>query len=175
MTGTEIVGPDALWIIDPSDTPTATLFACHPPGSTRQRIVVHLRARLTRRSFAPTVTVWPPCPTLRRRPRDARHDDASTTDAARARLARPALALGAGALVALAMPPWGFWPLAVVGVMLFEIALGARTVAASTIPARLPVRRRLDVPRDGLDDPADPARLPRRRVGLRAVPRCSPR
>ena len=41
------------------------------------------------------------------------------------RLARPALALGAGALVALAMPPWGFWPLAVVGVMLFEIALGA--------------------------------------------------
>src|SRR6187431_450635 len=43
----------------------------------------------------------------------------------RARLARPALALGAGALVALAMPPWGFWPLAVVGVMLFEIALGA--------------------------------------------------
>ena len=43
----------------------------------------------------------------------------------RARLARPALALGAGALVALAMPPWGFWPLAVIGVMLFEIALGA--------------------------------------------------
>jgi apolipoprotein N-acyltransferase len=43
----------------------------------------------------------------------------------RARLARPALALGGGALVALAMPPWGFWPLAVLGVMLFEIALGA--------------------------------------------------
>ena len=42
----------------------------------------------------------------------------------RSRLARPALALGAGALVALAMPPWGFWPLAVIGVMLFEIALG---------------------------------------------------
>ena len=41
------------------------------------------------------------------------------------RLSRPALALGAGVLVALAMPPWGFWPLAVVGVMLFEIALGA--------------------------------------------------
>ena len=39
---TDIVGPDALWIIDPSDTPTATLFACHPPGSTRQRIVVKL-------------------------------------------------------------------------------------------------------------------------------------
>ncbi len=52
---------------------------------------------------------------------DATSDDLTV----RARLARPALALGAGALVALAMPPWGFWPLAVVGVMLFEVALGA--------------------------------------------------
>ncbi len=42
VVGTEIVAPDAMWIIDPSDTPTATLFACHPPGSTRQRIVVKL-------------------------------------------------------------------------------------------------------------------------------------
>lgn len=42
VVGTEIVGPEALWIIDPSDTPTATLFACHPPGSTRERIVVKL-------------------------------------------------------------------------------------------------------------------------------------
>jgi sortase A len=42
VTGTQIVSPDALWIIDPTDTPTATLFACHPPGSTRQRIVVNL-------------------------------------------------------------------------------------------------------------------------------------
>ena len=41
-----------------------------------------------------------------------------------ARIARPALALGAGTLVALSMPPWGFWPLAVVGVVLFEVALG---------------------------------------------------
>ena len=40
------------------------------------------------------------------------------------RLARPTLALGAGTLVALSMPPWGFWPLAIVGVMLFEVALG---------------------------------------------------
>ncbi len=40
------------------------------------------------------------------------------------RLARPALALGAGTLVALSMPPWGFWPLAIVGVVLFEVALG---------------------------------------------------
>lgn len=42
VTGTEIVTPDALWITDPTDTPTATLFACHPLRSTAQRIVVHL-------------------------------------------------------------------------------------------------------------------------------------
>jgi len=36
----EVVQPDAVWIIDPTPTPTATLFACHPPGSTAQRIVV---------------------------------------------------------------------------------------------------------------------------------------
>lgn len=42
VTGTEIVEPNAIWIINPTETPTATLFACHPPGSTRQRIVVYL-------------------------------------------------------------------------------------------------------------------------------------
>jgi sortase A len=42
VTGTQVVDPEAIWIIDPTDTPTATLFACHPPGSTRQRIVVTL-------------------------------------------------------------------------------------------------------------------------------------
>jgi apolipoprotein N-acyltransferase len=42
-----------------------------------------------------------------------------------ARLAHPALALGAGTLVALSMPPWGFWPLAFVGIFLFDVALGA--------------------------------------------------
>jgi apolipoprotein N-acyltransferase len=40
------------------------------------------------------------------------------------RLAQLALALGAGFVVALAMPPWGFWPLAVAGVVLLELALG---------------------------------------------------
>lgn len=35
-----------------------------------------------------------------------------------------ALALGSGLLVALSLPPWGFWPLAVVGVALFEVSLG---------------------------------------------------
>ncbi|MFT5977937.1 MAG: hypothetical protein ACI9AO_000780, partial [Ilumatobacter sp.] len=39
------------------------------------------------------------------------------------RLARPALALGAGALTAFSLPPWGFWPLAIVGVMLFDVSL----------------------------------------------------
>ena len=36
----EVVDPSAVWIVDPTETPTATLFACHPPGSTAQRIVV---------------------------------------------------------------------------------------------------------------------------------------
>lgn len=35
------------------------------------------------------------------------------------------LALGAGFLVALSLPPWGFWPLAFAGVALFEVSLGA--------------------------------------------------
>jgi sortase A len=39
---TVIVQPDALYIIDQSAESTATLFACHPPGSTRQRIVVRM-------------------------------------------------------------------------------------------------------------------------------------
>jgi sortase A len=42
VTGTQIVQPDAVWIVNPTDTPTATLFACHPPGSVSQRIVVNL-------------------------------------------------------------------------------------------------------------------------------------
>jgi sortase A len=42
VTSTEIVNPDAIWIVDPTPTPTATLFACHPPGSVSQRIVVKL-------------------------------------------------------------------------------------------------------------------------------------
>jgi sortase A len=42
VTGTEIVNPDALWIVDQTAEYTATLFACHPLHSTKQRIVVHL-------------------------------------------------------------------------------------------------------------------------------------
>jgi sortase A len=46
VTGTQIVNPDAIWIVDPTVTPTATLFACHPPGSVAQRIVVNLELKL---------------------------------------------------------------------------------------------------------------------------------
>jgi len=51
-------------------------------------------------------------------------DDTLESPALRERVSRPALALGAGTLVALSMPPWGFWPLAIVGVLLFEVTLG---------------------------------------------------
>ncbi|MCE9622479.1 MAG: class E sortase [Actinomycetia bacterium] len=39
---TEVVTPDAIWIVDQTEAYTATLFACHPVGSTRERIVVFL-------------------------------------------------------------------------------------------------------------------------------------
>lgn len=42
VTGTSIVKPDAIYIINQTPEKTATLFACHPVGSTRERIVVHL-------------------------------------------------------------------------------------------------------------------------------------
>ena len=47
VVGTEVVTPDAIHIIDQTDGYTATMFACHPPGSTRQRIVVHLKLQGT--------------------------------------------------------------------------------------------------------------------------------
>jgi sortase A len=42
MTDNEIVTPKALDIVNPTPTATATLFACHPPGSARFRFVVRL-------------------------------------------------------------------------------------------------------------------------------------
>ena len=42
VVGIEVVTPDALWIVDQTPAHTATLFACHPPGSVRERIVAHL-------------------------------------------------------------------------------------------------------------------------------------
>jgi sortase A len=47
VVNTEVVSPDAIHIIDQTDGYTATMFACHPPGSTRQRIVVHLKLQGT--------------------------------------------------------------------------------------------------------------------------------
>lgn len=49
-------------------------------------------------------------------------DPVSTTPVVE-RLSRSALALGAGALVALSLPPWGFWPLALIGIALFDVTL----------------------------------------------------
>lgn len=43
MTGTDIVGPDAMHIVDQTNDHTATLFACHPKGSAAQRIVARFR------------------------------------------------------------------------------------------------------------------------------------
>ncbi len=42
VTGREIVTPKSMEIVEPTAAPTATLFACHPPGSARFRYVVHL-------------------------------------------------------------------------------------------------------------------------------------
>ena len=43
LTGTEIVTPDAMHVVDQPPDHTATLFACHPKGSAAQRIVAHFR------------------------------------------------------------------------------------------------------------------------------------
>ena len=40
VTRTEIVEPDDIWIIDQTNASTLTMFACHPPHSVTQRIVV---------------------------------------------------------------------------------------------------------------------------------------
>ena len=42
MTSSKIVTPKALDIVNPTPTATATLFACHPPGSAKFRYVVLL-------------------------------------------------------------------------------------------------------------------------------------
>ncbi len=45
------------------------------------------------------------------------------------------MAIGGGACVALSLPPWGFWPLAFIGVAIFEMSLG-ETVPRRTRAAR---------------------------------------
>lgn len=60
--------------------------------------------------------------------------ETSDSDAPRTlldRVARPALALGSGALVALSLPPWGFWPLAFVGIALFDLTLSDTTTRSA--------------------------------------------
>ncbi|MBW3650221.1 MAG: class E sortase [Actinobacteria bacterium] len=42
VTGSEVVMPTRLDIVTPTPTPTATIFACHPPGSAKQRYVVRM-------------------------------------------------------------------------------------------------------------------------------------
>ena len=40
VTGSQVVTPNDTWVINQTPEHTATLFACHPPGSTRFRYVV---------------------------------------------------------------------------------------------------------------------------------------
>lgn len=42
MTSNEVVTPDQVRIVEQTPEHTATLFACHPPGSAQFRFVVHL-------------------------------------------------------------------------------------------------------------------------------------
>ena len=48
MTKQEIVKPTDTWIVNPTQTATVTLFACHPPGAAAKRIV--LRGQFVGRS-----------------------------------------------------------------------------------------------------------------------------
>jgi sortase A len=42
VTGSQVVRPQDMFIVNATPTATATLFACHPPHSARYRYVVHL-------------------------------------------------------------------------------------------------------------------------------------
>ncbi len=42
VTGTKVVDPQDTWIANQTPEPTATLYACHPPGSVAHRYVVNL-------------------------------------------------------------------------------------------------------------------------------------
>jgi sortase A len=43
VTGSQVVTPSQTEIVNQTPDATATLFACHPPGSARYRYVVHLK------------------------------------------------------------------------------------------------------------------------------------
>ena len=141
-TGAEIVEPDR--DVDRRPRPPAPrrrCSPCHPPGSTDERD---------------------------RRPRCSSPGVTPASVAAVPRGSRmPALA-GPAVIVALSLPPWGFWPLAFVGSRVFELALGdAPDRAASGGRAGMAVRRWPGCPRDGLDVVPDRAGLHRRRGALR--------
>lgn len=42
VTGNQVVEPEDTWIANQTEAYTATLYACHPPGSARYRYVVFL-------------------------------------------------------------------------------------------------------------------------------------
>ena len=77
--------------------------------------------------------------------------------------ASAALAIGGGIGVALSLPPWGFWPLAFIGIAMFEMSLGEKPSRSRPCRARLAVRRSVAVSRPGVDVVADRARVPRSR------------
>lgn len=62
MTSSKIVTPKALDIVNPTPTPTATLFACHPPGSAKFRYVVLLALVEDAQSPPPASSAEPPPP-----------------------------------------------------------------------------------------------------------------
>ena len=43
VIATQVVTPKDTWIVQQTPTPTATLFACHPPHSAKYRFVVKLK------------------------------------------------------------------------------------------------------------------------------------
>lgn len=56
----EIVTPDRVDIADQRPAYTATLFACHPPGSARERIVAHFRLVSAPAAGQPDPATLPP-------------------------------------------------------------------------------------------------------------------
>src|SRR4029450_13293354 len=119
LTSTEMVSPDAMGIVSQSSAYTATLFACHPKGSARERIVAHFQLQAPR---CPSEPARAPCEDRRERA-PVRSGALGSRPAGRAiigpvmRRSVTALAcLGTGLAIAAALPPWGWWPLAFVGV-----------------------------------------------------------
>ena len=112
VTGTQIVEPDALWIIDPyrhQDRHAVRLPPARVDRASASSSTSFCRAEPHSRHPLPASAA----------PRAPRADRCAGTSG------RP--------LVALSMPPWGFWPLAIVGIVLFEISARHRPDAS---PAR---------------------------------------